>query len=358
MSAPAVPEPGQASTQPPPPVSAPAPPAADVARRRRRLPRALPGLALGAALVLVLAVASMFIGVSDVSLPSLIAGDPVAWQVFWVSRVPRTLSIILAGMAVSVAGLIMQLMARNKFVEPSTVGTVESASLGILVVTILIPGASMMLKMSTATVFAAAGTALFLLILRRLPLRNTLLVPLVGIMLGGVISAVTTFFAYRTDLLQTLNSWMVGDFSGVLRGRYELLWIVGLLTVIGYLAADRFTVAGMGADFTTNLGLNYNRVMALGLVIVSLISAVVVVSVGSIPFLGLIVPNLVSLLIGDNVRRAVPWVAVFGAGFVLACDIIGRTIRYPYEIPVGVIVAAIGSVLFLYLLLRKRAVRG
>jgi len=315
-------------------------------------------LVLGGAAVLLLAIVSMFVGVSDVSLSSLLAGDEHAWNIFWISRVPRTLSIILAGMALSVAGLIMQLMARNKFVEPSTVGTIESASLGILVVTVLIPGASLFMKMSTATLFAVAGTALFLLILRRIPLRNTLIVPLVGIMLGGVIAAVTTFFAYRFDLLQTLNSWMTGDFSGVLRGRYELLWIVGALTLIGFLAADRFTVAGMGQEFTTNLGLNYNRVMTLGLIIVSLISAVVVVSVGSVPFLGLIVPNLVSLLVGDNVRRAIPWVAIFGAGFVLACDVIGRTIRYPYEIPVGVIVSAVGSVLFLYLLLRKRSARA
>ena len=328
----------------------------NTARRRFRGPGAK--LLAGGAAVLVLAVISMFVGVSDVSLSGLLAGDEHAWNIFWVSRVPRTLSIILAGMALSVAGLIMQLMARNKFVEPSTVGTVESASLGILVVTVFLPGASLFLKMSTATVFAIAGTALFLLVLRRIPLRNTLIVPLVGIMLGGVIAAVTTFFAYRFDLLQTLNSWMVGDFSGVLRGRYELLWIVGALTLIGYLAADRFTVAGMGQEFTTNLGLNYNRVMTLGLIIVSLISAVVVVSVGSVPFLGLIVPNLVSLMIGDNVRRAIPWVAIFGAGFVLACDIIGRTIRYPYEIPVGVIVSAIGSALFLYLLLRKRSARA
>ncbi|MBF4993819.1 ABC transporter permease [Arthrobacter gandavensis] len=342
------------TTQISPAATAPSASAADFGPRRR-VPGPAAMLVLGGAGVLALAVVSMFVGVSDVSLSSLLAGDEHAWNILWVSRVPRTLSIILAGMALSVAGLIMQLMARNKFVEPSTVGTIESASLGILVVTVLLPGASLFLKMSTATLFAVAGTALFLLILRRIPLRNTLIVPLVGIMLGGVIAAVTTFFAYRFDLLQTLNSWMTGDFSGVLRGRYELLWIVGALTLIGFLAADRFTVAGMGQEFTTNLGLNYNRVMTLGLIIVSLISAVVVVSVGSVPFLGLIVPNLVSLLVGDNVRRAIPWVAIFGAGFVLACDVIGRTIRYPYEIPVGVIVAAVGSVLFLYLLLRKRS---
>jgi iron complex transport system permease protein len=208
--------------------------------------------------------------------------------------------------------------------------------------------------MGFASVFAVAGTGLFLLVLQRIPLRNTLLVPLVGIMLGNVISSVTTFFAYRFDLLQSLNAWMLGDFSGVIRGRYELLWIVLALTVVGYVAADRFTVAGMGQEFTTNLGIDYRRVMVLGMTLVALISAVVVVTIGSVPVLGLVVPNLVSMLVGDNVRRTVPWVAVLGAGFVLACDIIARVIRYPYEIPVGTIVAVVGGVLFLALLLRGR----
>lgn len=312
------------------------------------------GLAAAAVAVLVLAAASMFVGVSDVSLPALLAGDPATVEVFWISRVPRTLAVLLAGMAVAVAGLIMQLMARNRFVEPSTVGTVESATLGILVVTVFAPEAPVLVKMLVASAFALLGTALFLAILRRLPARNTLLIPLVGIMLGGVIAAVTTFFAYRYDLLQTLSNWLIGDFSGVLRGRYELLWIVAALMLLGLLAADRFTVAGMGQDFTTNLGLNYGRTMRLGLIIVSLISAVVVTTVGAVPFLGLVVPNIVSLIFGDNLRRAVPWTALFGAAFVLVCDIIGRTIRYPYEVPVGMVMSVLGAVLFLALILRKR----
>ena len=266
----------------------------------------------------------MFVGVSDVSLPDLLAGDPAAAEVFWISRVPRTLAVLLAGMAVAVAGLIMQLMARNRFVEPSTVGTVESATLGILVVTVFAPQAPVPAKMLVASVFALLGTALFLAILRRLPARNTLLIPLVGIILGGIIAAVTTFFAYRYDLLQTLSNWMIGDFSGVLRGRYELLWIVAVLMLLGMLAADRFTVAGMGQDFTTNLGLNYARTMRLGLVIVSLISAVVVTTVGAVPFLGLVVPNIVSLILATTSagpfpgpRCSVPrscWSATLSAG--------------------------------------------
>ncbi|WP_432245283.1 ABC transporter permease [Arthrobacter sp. G.S.26] len=312
------------------------------------------GLAAAVAGVLALAAASMFIGVSDVSLPALLSGDQATAEVFWISRVPRTLAVVLAGMAVAVAGLIMQLMARNRFVEPSTVGTVEAATLGILVVTVFAPAAPMLVKMLVASGFALLGTALFLAILRRLPVRNTLLIPLVGIMLGGVIAAVTTFFAYRFDLLQTLSNWMIGDFSGVLRGRYELLWIVAVLMLVGLLAADRFTVAGMGQDFTTNLGLNYARTMRLGLVIVSLISAVVVTTVGAVPFLGLVVPNIVSLVFGDNLRRSVPWTALMGATFVLACDIIGRTIRYPYEVPVGMVMSVVGAIVFLILILKKR----
>nr|WP_236760030.1 ABC transporter permease [Agrobacterium tumefaciens] len=313
-------------------------------------------LILALLLALTLAIVSLFVGVSNVSLATLFAPDTStdALRVLLVSRIPRTLALILAGSSMAIAGLIMQMLVRNRFVEPSTAGTTESAGLGLLTVTLIAPDTPIFGKMLVAAVFALAGTALFLRILRQVPLRDVLLVPLIGIMLGGVISAVTTFFAYRFDLLQSLGAWMTGDFSGVLRGRYELLWVGFLFAIAAYLAADRFTAAGMGRDFTTNLGLNYRRVMALGLTIVSLVSAVVVVTVGMIPFLGLIVPNVVSLMIGDNMRRSVPWVATLGAVFVLSCDIIGRTVRAPYEIPIGTVVGVIGSVLFLYLLLRKR----
>ncbi|WP_433850514.1 ABC transporter permease [Brucella pseudogrignonensis] len=312
-------------------------------------------LALAIILVVVLAFISLFIGVSDVSLITLFGANSTdrATEVLLISRIPRTLAIILAGMSMAVAGMIMQMLTRNRFVEPSTAGTVESASLGILLVILFAPETSVFGKMLVASVTALAGTALFLRILRSIPLRSVLVVPLVGIMLGGVISAVTTFIAYRFDLLQSLNSWTTGDFSSVLRGRYELLYLSFALTVIAYIAADRFTVAGMGEDFTTNLGLNYRRVVTLGLIIVSMVSASVVVTVGMITFLGLIVPNVVSMFIGDNMRRAVPWVAVLGAGLVLACDIIGRLIRFPYEIPIGTMMGVVGSAIFLYLLLRR-----
>jgi iron complex transport system permease protein len=317
-------------------------------------------LAAGLLVVLALAAVSLFIGVSDVSLQSLFSSAPEdrPMQVLLISRVPRTLALVLAGSALSVAGLLMQMLARNRFVEPSTAGTVESASLGLLVVTIFAPGWPLLGKMAVAAVFALMGTALFMRLLAAMPLRSPLVVPLVGIMLGGVISAVTTFFAYRYDLLQTLGAWTMGDFSGVLRGRYELLWLAAGLTLVAWLAADRFTVAGLGEAFTTNLGLNYSRVLALGLTIVAMVTAVVVVTAGSIPFLGLIVPNLVSSWMGDNTRRSIPWVALLGAGLVLASDIVGRLVRFPYEIPIGTVFGVAGSLVFLWLLLGRRRQLG
>lgn len=317
----------------------------------------MPLVILGVIVVASLAVWSLFVGASDVSLRSLIetgwTGEP--WQVLVESRVPRTLALMLAGSAMAVSGTIMQMLVRNRFAEPSTIGTAEAAKLGSLIALLTIPDAAISYRLAAATAFALLFTAAFIRILRQLSLQSALIVPLVGILLGGVIEAAATFLAYRYDLMQSLASWSSGDFSMIIRGRYELLWIACALTGVAYAYADYFTVAGLGEDFTTSLGLNYRSVVALGLVIVSTVTAVVVVTVGIIPFLGLVVPNLVSLVIGDNVRRALVWVALAGAGLVLACDIIGRILNAPYEIPVGTTLGIIASGLFLYLLLRKHA---
>jgi iron complex transport system permease protein len=317
----------------------------------------MPFLAFGMAIVVGLAGWSIFVGVSDIS-PSDLLG--AGWsderiQILLESRVPRTLALVLAGSAMAVSGTILQMLVRNRFAEPSTVGTAEAAKLGFLVVLILFPDAPISVRLASATAFALLVTALFLRILRRLSLQSPLVVPLVGILLGGVINAAATFLAYRFDLMQSLATWSHGDFSMILRGRYELLWLALALTVLAYVFADRFTVAGLGEDFTTSLGLDYRAVLALGLIIVSVVTAVVIVTVGMIPFLGLVVPNLVSLMVGDSVRRALPWVALLGAGLVLACDIIGRIVNAPYEVPVGTMLGIIASALFLYLLLRRNA---
>ncbi len=312
-------------------------------------------LLIGSLLLLCLSLLSLFVGVRNITLAGLLSGEGDQMLVFVVSRVPRLVAILTAGMGLSVVGLIMQQLARNKFVSPSTAGTMEAASLGLLVALIFFTGAPLLVKMLISFIFALAGTLTFMQILERVKYKDVIFVPLVGIMFGGVIGAVTTFIALRYDLLQSLGAWMTGSFAGVLRGRYELLYLAIPVTLLAYLYADRFTLAGMGEDFAVNLGLNYKQVVNLGLALVALATASVVLTVGMIPFLGLIVPNIVTLILGDNLKRTLPHTALAGAVFVLVCDLIGRTVRYPYEIPIGLVIGVLGSAIFLYLILNKGA---
>ncbi|ABS72804.1 ABC transporter permease [Bacillus velezensis] len=306
-------------------------------------------------LLAVLACTSIFIGVEDLSPLDIFHLNKEQAGTLFDSRLPRLVSIIIAGMSLSICGLIMQQISRNKFVSPTTAGTMDWARLGILISLMLFTSASPLVKMSIAFVFALAGNFLFMKILERIKFNDAIFIPLVGLMLGNIVSSVATFIAYKYDLIQNLSSWLQGDFSLVVKGRYELLYLSIPLLIIAYVYADKFTVAGMGESFSVNLGLKYKRVVNIGLIIVSLIASLVILTVGMLPFLGLIIPNMVSIYKGDNLRSSLPHTALLGAVFVLFCDILGRVIIFPYEISIGLMVGVIGSGIFLYMLLRRKA---
>lgn len=173
-------------------------------------------------------------------------------------------------------------------------------------------------------------------------------------MFGNIISSISTFFAYKNDLIQNMSSWMQGDFSMIMSGNYELMFVSIPILLLAIFYVNKFTIAGMGEDFSKNLGLNYRQVVNLGLIIVALVTASVVLSVGVIPFLGLIIPNIVTIYQGDHLKKSLLHTALLGALFVLMCDIIGRVIIYPYEIPISLTVGVIGSGIFIYLLLRRK----
>ncbi|WP_077324300.1 ABC transporter permease [Virgibacillus siamensis] len=304
--------------------------------------------------VLILSFISVFIGVSDVA----------PWEIFWlsddqleilmISRVPRLISILIAGMSMSICGLIMQQLSRNKFVSPTTAGTLDSARLGILVALMVFTSASPLQKMLVSFGFALIGTLVFMKILEKIKFKDAIFIPLVGLMFGNIISSLATFFAYKNNLIQNMSSWMQGDFSMIMSGNYELMYVSIPILIIAYLFANKFTIAGMGEDFSKNLGLNYRQVVNIGLIIVALVTASVVLSVGVIPFLGLIIPNIVTIYQGDHLKKSLLHTALLGALFVLICDIVGRVIIYPYEIPISLTVGVIGSGIFIYLLLRRK----
>jgi iron complex transport system permease protein len=307
-----------------------------------------PKLLIGLLVVIALLVISLFTGVYD------IAGAADGSEMFQITRVPRTIALVLAGAAMAMSGLVMQLLTQNRFVEPTTTGTTEWAGLGLLTVLVLVPQPSIPLRMAGAVIAAFIGTMVFFAFLRRVSLKSSLIVPIVGIMLGAVVGAVSTYFALATDSLQNLGVWFAGSFTSVLRGQYEMLWIVALVGVVVFLVADRLTIAGLGEEVATNVGVNYNRIILLGTVLIAIATGVVTVVVGNLPFLGLIVPNIVAMVRGDDLRSNLPWVCLLGIAIVTVCDIIGRTIIMPFEVPVSLILGIVGAVVFILLLLRQR----
>lgn len=304
------------------------------------------------AIIVALLAASLLTGQYD------IFGQEDGAEMFGITRIPRTLALVFAGAAMAMCGLVMQMLTQNRFVAPSTTGVTEWAGLGLLLVMIVAPMASIMTKMIGAVVFSFIGAMVFFLFMRRVSLRSSLVVPIIGIMLGAVVSAVSTFIALKFDLLQSLSIWFAGSFTSVYRGQYEVLWIVLAVGLVIFLFADRLTVVGMGEDFATSVGLNYQRMLLIGTALVAISTGVVTVVVGNLPFLGLIVPNIVSKIRGDDLRSNLPWVCLTGIGVVAVCDLLARTLIAPFEIPVSVILGMVGTVVFVVLIARQRGKAG
>lgn len=302
-----------------------------------------------------LALCSLFIGVADVSIFNVwnLGGEQL--NVFVISRVPRLCSILVAGSSLAISGLIMQRITRNRFVSPTTAGTMEWCRLGVMAAILCFADASPLMRVLAAFAVSLLGTSFFLAFVTRIQRQSIILVPLIGIMLGGVVSAAATFFAYQYDIVQNMASWLQGNFSLVIQGNYELLYLSVPFMATAYFYADKFTIAGMGRGTAVTLGLNHASIVRVGLVIVSVISSLTVVGVGNIPFVGLVVPNIVSIFKGDSVKNILFDTAWLGAALVLVCDIAGRLILYPYEIPIGIILSIVGSIIFLVLLLRRNS---
>ncbi|WP_026960438.1 ABC transporter permease [Aliagarivorans taiwanensis] len=308
-----------------------------------------------ASVLLVLALASLLIGVIDLDIAALLNSESSSAHILLVSRIPRLLAICLAGAGLSIAGLIMQQIVQNRFAAPSTTGTIDCAMFGYIVALVALGDVDHWLQLLIIFGFAVAGTLLFVRFLQKLQFKNAVLVPLIGIMYGNVVSALTTFIAYKYDLVQTLSSWTVANFASVLKGNYEFLYLAVPASVLAYLYAARFSAASVGESFAKNIGLNYQRVVMVGVMLVAVLASSVVMIVGVIPFLGLIVPNLVSLFIGDNMRRNLPWTAYWGMVLVLACDIGGRLILFPFEVPISMIISIFGGLVFIGLILKDKS---
>lgn len=303
-------------------------------------------------LLILLCVTSLMLGSKQTSIIALFNLSSDAWLTLMASRIPRLIALILTGVGLSVSGVILQHIVRNKFVEPATSGGLDAAKLGILVSLTMLPNASTSSKMIFAMIFCFTASLLFILIISRIKFKSSVLIPVLGLMYGSVLSSVAEFYAYRNNILQSMQGWLLGDFSRVVQGHYELIYIILPIIVLAYIYAHRFTVLGMGEDMAASLGLGYAATAALGLMLVSVTVAASVITIGAIPFVGLVIPNLVALKYGENLSRTLPVVALGGACLLLICDIFGRLVIYPFEVPIGLTAGGVGGVIFLVLIMK------
>lgn len=303
-------------------------------------------------LFIVLCIGSLLLGAEQIEWSALLSFSGDSWLTLTASRIPRLITIVLTGIGLSVCGVILQHIVRNKFVEPGTSGGLDAAKLGILVSLTLVPVTSTFSKMLFAMIFSFIASLIYIAIIRRIRFRNTVLVPVIGLMYGTVLSALAEFYAYSTNILQSMQGWLMGDFSRIVQGHYEIIYIIFPIVLLTYLFAHRFTVIGMGEEMASSLGLSYAVMAATGLILVAITVSTTVITVGAIPFVGLVVPNLVALKYGENLAKTLPIVALGGASLLLLCDIIGRSIIYPFEVPIGLTAGGVGGVIFLILILR------
>jgi iron complex transport system permease protein len=233
----------------------------------------------------------------------------------------------------------------------------EWSGLGLLFIYLFFPAPSLVLRMTGAIIFSFIGTMIFFVFLKKVKLRSSLVVPIIGMMLGAIVSAFSTFVGLVFQMTQNIENWYAGSFSSVQIGRYEYLWIIILITILIFIFADRLTLTGLGEDVATSLGVNYDRIVLLGTAFISLAVGIVAAVIGTLPFLGLIVPNIVSMFRGDDLRSNLPWVCLSGMAAIMICDILSRIIIMPFEIPVSMILGTVGAVVFILILLRQRRSR-
>lgn len=250
----------------------------------------------------------------------------------------------------SVAGLIMQQICMNKFVSPTTGATISSAQLGILLSLIFFENATIFHRMISSFLVAIIGTFIFVIFTQKIKFKDIVMVPLIGIMFSYIIGGITNFIAFKYELNQALTTWISAHFSLVLKGRYEIMYLIVPLIFLAYIYSNYFNIVGMGEKFSINLGVNYNYIIFVGVLISSMITSSIIVVVGSVSYIGLIVPNIVSIYFGDKIKNTIFLNMLIGSIFILICDILSRIIIYPYELPIELIIGIIGSILFILLL--------
>jgi iron complex transport system permease protein len=288
-------------------------------------------------------------------------GDNVDAQIFFIARLPRTLAGALVGSLLASAGVVFQGLLRNPLATPFTLGVSAGAALGaMLAITFgwafAWAGASAAAAASFIGSLAAVAIVYALARARHRGLSTNVLL-LAGVTMNAFFSALILFVQYFADASQTYRilRWLMGDLD--VSSYQPLVTALPLalvsLATFAWLARP-LNLLSLGDESAATRGLNVATAQRTAFVSASLATGAAVSVGGPVGFIGIVVPHLVRLIVGPDHRLVLPASALFGAAFLVACDVVARTVMAPVELPVGIITALIGGPFFLWLLVRKR----
>lgn len=278
--------------------------------------------------------------------------EELVHYVFLTIKVPRILGSLLVGAMLSAGGAVMQGITRNYLASPDVVGIDSGAGLGMSIAMALTGGVTSYLSSILFSLIGAAiATGIIFYISSRIRGRESgIKLLLAGSAIGMLFSGISKSINIWSGLGQSLNIWNNSGLLGIqwIAIGVLLLGVIGM--VIAFLIAGRITVLGMGEETAVSLGQNVKATKFLGIISVVLIAAATVCTVGNIGFVGLIIPNMVKMAVGEDYRKILPLSAFFGSLLLLVADVVSRLINYPAETPVGTITSVIGIPVFLYLI--------
>src|SRR5262245_18921329 len=282
--------------------------------------------------------------------------DNVDAQIFFIARLPRVLAGALVGSALAAAGVVFQAMLRNPLATPFTLGVSAGSSLGAMLAITF--GATFAWgPLSPVPLASLAGASIAASIVYWLATpsgraMSTSVLLLAGVTLNSFFSALIMCVQYVADFAQIAAAyrWLMGDLDV---GGFEPLWaaipLLAAAFIIFGLLPSSLNLLSLGNDAASARGVDVARAQRLAFVSASMATSAVVSIAGPIGFVGIVVPHLVRLIVGVDHRVVLPASALFGATFLVACDVLSRTILSPLEIPVGVVTALIGGPVFLWL---------
>ncbi len=315
-----------------------------------------------AALSVLAFLVSLTMGSSPLSLGEVVKGifvedDSVARLLVWELRLPRVLTGALVGSCLSLSGCILQGVMRNNLASPSTIGVTSGASFAAYVTLVARPAWSSYLPM--ASFMGALATTLFIYILSYRKGDNTTQMILSGLavsaLFGAFNSLIQTYFA---EDLGNISGFLVGGLNGVVWKHFRMILPYAVIAILLILfTPSKMNILCLGDETANSLGLETGKFRFFVIVISSMLSGAAISVVGSISFVGLIVPHIARLIIGSDYRYLFPASALMGSSLLMICDSLGRIIKPPGEVPVGIIMSCIGAPFFLYLL-RKNSRRS